>query len=193
MAAGTRPRVDPRAIARLLLAHHPRCHPYRHDVYRLGGLELCMGCFTAYPIALGLLVPLLLLAPGPWWLYLTAGLSIGTMQGLAILGWTRTRRRKLVVKVALGIGLAGTVYGIVAAPWSLGARLAASAAGLILAGVLMIPRGVRMRRTCANCFYQGDWERCIGFRLIAPPRALPPETARVRHRGHEGRAPSPID
>lgn len=162
----TSPRIDPRSIARLLLAHHPRCYPYRNDVYRLGRLELCMGCFTAYPIAIALVSLLLYFHPGPWWAWGAAGILAGSLQSLAIVGWTRSRARKFAVKTALGAGLAGTVYALVVAPWALWLQLSVFGGLVALAGVAMLPRGLQMKKTCDSCFYKADWERCPGMALV---------------------------
>lgn len=159
-------RLDWASIGRLVLAHHPRCHPFRHDVYRVGSVSLCLGCWTAYPVAAVLLVGLCWLAPGPWWAWLASGLVVGSTQFLAIAGWTATRRRKMLVKALLGVGLACTVYGIMAAPWSVWWQLAALAGGASVAGLAMVPRGLRMRATCETCLFRGDWERCTGMALV---------------------------
>lgn len=172
-------RLDWGSIARLVLAHHPRCHPYRNDTYRLGPVHLCIGCFTAYPIAFIGLVLLAHLQPLTWWAWLGTGVAIGSLQFLSVAGWTRTRPRKIGVKVALGIGLAATTYGLFAAPWALGVRLALFGLFVLLCGLAMLPRGLRMRQTCQTCFFKADWERCSGMALIkppSPPRQLPPRS-----------------
>lgn len=162
----SRPRINLGTVGRLVLAHHPRCYPYRNDVYRLGRLELCMGCFTAYPIALALVSLLLYFHPGPWWAWGAAGILCGLLQSLAIVGWTRSRARKLAVKTALGAGLAGTVYGLIMAPWALWLQLSVFGGLVALAGVAMLPRGLQMKKTCDTCFYKADWERCPGMALV---------------------------
>ncbi len=174
------PRIRWASIGRLALAHHPRCYPFRHDVYRVAGVELCVGCFTAYPIAAATLVALASLPALAWWVVVAMGVFLGSAQALAIGGWTATRSRKIMVKVALGLGLGAVVFGVMAAPWTFAVRLLALAAGLVLAALAMAPRAIRMRRTCEGCFFQGDWERCTGMALLRPP-SLPGDLDARRH------------
>lgn len=160
------------AILRLLLAHHPACGLFQADVYRLGPLRLCVGCFTAYPTALAAFLGLLVLGL-PAIPVLFVGLVVGSAEFFAVAGWTRTRRRKIATKLLLGFGLAATVYGVWAAPWSLAAKAVFLLVGVTLASLAQIPKVRRLLATCDRCMHHRDWDHClgIGLRRTEPPVA----------------------
>jgi len=141
-----------RACLELALAHHPDCAHCRHDVYRIGRARLCIGCFTAYPIAVALLV---LLAVGPVrappGLWLALGVAAGSVQFLSTAGWTRTRRSKILVKVCLGLGLGFATFDLMALPMSLAWKAGAFLAASLLASFSIWPKARRMLATCGPC------------------------------------------
>jgi hypothetical protein len=130
-------------------AHHPACGLFEADVFRWGSRRLCVGCFTALPVLLVAFVLLEVLSVVPSTTALTAGLMFGSAQAVALLGWTRSRRSKIAVKVLLGLGLALTVYGIIHAAWPVALRASALVGGWVLAFLLLQPRARRMTSACA--------------------------------------------
>lgn len=137
-----------RAALRQGAPHHPDLPEYEADVYRVGGAPWCVGCFTTYPTFLGASAALLLapLAAAP---ALVAGGALALLQGVSSAGLARRRTVKILVKLALGIGLALVLHGVRQAPWAPGWKLAALAATLALALLSALPRARRMRRARA--------------------------------------------
>lgn len=127
------------------LAHHPRTAAYDADVYRIGDARWCIGCFTTYPVFL--LASAILVALTPLWASaLGIGGALALAQAISSAGLARSRAAKIVVKAALGLGLALLVSGIHSAPWPPAAKLACYAALLALAWASTIPRARRMKR-----------------------------------------------
>lgn len=137
-----------------LLAHHPDTPAYAHDVYRVGGVRLCIGCFTTYPVFL-LVVGLTLAFPLPWALALAAGLVAASAQAISSAGLARRWWLKAGVKTLFGAGLALLVHGVRAAPWDARVKTLALAFALALALASAIPRARRMRAANA-CACRGD-------------------------------------
>jgi uncharacterized membrane protein YgcG len=131
-------------------AHHPDRPEFKEDVVRVHGIRLCVGCLVVFPAFL-LLLPfeaLILRAIG-WQASLAGGLGLALMQGVSALGWTKRRWMKVLVKSALGSGLALFVIGVRAAPWSVYLQAAAIGAVLVLALASTLPRRRRMANAAA--------------------------------------------
>ncbi len=129
-----------------LTAHHPPGERFTNDVFRVGAVRLCVGCFTTYPVFLLVSAWLAFsaLAPGGAGL-LAIGLPLAAVQGISSLGWARVRAVKVAVKASLGLGLALCVHGVLTSGWP---RLAeAGALFLLLAAAWLsaLPRARRMR------------------------------------------------
>ncbi|MES2156084.1 MAG: hypothetical protein V4510_13200 [bacterium] len=132
-------------------AHHPDTPRYRDDVYRMGGMRICIGCATTFPafiVAAALLA--VVSVPGPWWVLLATGLALASMQAISAAGWARRRWAKVCVKVALGAGLALSVVALRLAPWPLALRALAVVGVAVLAWASTIPRRRRMQRDAAS-------------------------------------------
>jgi hypothetical protein len=126
-------------------AHHPRLPVFDPDVYRVAGLRLCVGCFTAGPVFLLAFVAARLWSV-PAAVAWPAGLLLGLAQLLSTLGWTTTKARKIAVKAALGVGAALLLNQVLAAPWPQPVKSFVVAAGGLLALSSTWPRAERMQR-----------------------------------------------
>lgn len=99
-----------------LLSHHPHCRFYDHHTLTVRGYDLCLGCFTVYPVGgvtLGGLLVLRLLAPGfPLFGLSTTGLyAVGAALAAPLLvskalPGARSVRTRFAVKALLAAGLA---------------------------------------------------------------------------------------
>ncbi len=132
-------------------SHHPDTPAYAQDVYRIAGMQLCIGCFTTFPLFL-LATPILAATglPGPRWAPIVAGLALASLQAISAAGLARHRATKIAVKTALGVGLALAVVGLRDAPWPASARAFAMLALAGLAWASTIPRRRRMARAAAT-------------------------------------------
>lgn len=131
------------------LAHHPDLPALRADVFRVAGLRLCAGCFTAGPVFLAVLAATWAW-PVPAAVAWGAGLPLAGLQGLSAAGWTTTKARKVAVKAAFGAGAALLVSAIVEAPWPDEVRAATVAAAGLLALASTRPRLRRIARLQAE-------------------------------------------
>lgn len=129
-----------------MLAHHPDLPEYRADVYRVAGVRVCVGCFTTFPVFLLATAALLVLPPLAWGWAMMLGLALAATQAISSAGFARWRWTKMLVKSALGTGLALVVVGTRAAPIAPLAKVAILLAALGLALASGIPRARRMRR-----------------------------------------------
>jgi hypothetical protein len=133
---------------RQALAHHPDHPALDADVYRVGGLRLCVGCFTAGPaLAAAFAAAWLWPVPSAAW---ALGLALAPLQGLSALGWTTTRARKVLVKLGFGAGSGFLLAALYAAPWPELAKSAALAVGGLLVLASAQPRLRRMERLMAE-------------------------------------------
>lgn len=145
--AGPRPQRAQRLDG--LLAHHPDTPAFGADVFRLGGVRLCVGCFTVYPAFVATLVLLVAAAPpAPWWTWLAAGGGLALAQAASAAGWTRWRWLKATVKAMLGSGLALLLHGVVESPWPPALRAAFLLGLLSLAALSVLPRRRRLAHAC---------------------------------------------
>lgn len=156
----------PKALLRLTLSHHPTCLLFAAHTYRVGRVRLCVGCFTAYPIAiLTSLAVIGLHPPVAWPWILGLGITLGLVQVVSFAGLARTKAAKVAVKAALGLGIGLTVAGTFLAPWNWGARWALLL-GFAAAGTVgLLPTVPRMLAVCSSCMHQRDWDRCPGVGL----------------------------
>jgi hypothetical protein len=127
------------------LSHHPDTPAYAHDVYRVAGRRLCIGCFTTFPAFLGLFAVL----PALPWAFLPVGIALAALQAVSAAGWARTRLSKASVKLALGIGLALAVRATLDLEWPKQAKALLLLALAALAFASTIPRQRRMARAAA--------------------------------------------
>ena len=138
-----------RARLRTLLArgmpHHPDLPEFAADVYVVNGARWCIGCFTTYPVFLVATALLIAFTP-PWGVSLALGMALAATQAISSLGLARRRWVKILVKGALGVGLALVVSGIHSSPWSPAWKVGALRAALGLAYLSALPRAKRMRK-----------------------------------------------
>lgn len=128
-------------------AHHPPHAAFDVDVLRAGGVRFCIGCFVTWPVFLVAIAPLTLLAPsGAAWLWMAAGAGLAGAQVLSSLGWLRGRAGRIVVKAALGTGMAFMVHGILRTAWPDLVQAVALAVLLMGAALSVAPRGRNMAR-----------------------------------------------
>ena len=148
-----------------LLSHHPLCSSFRHDLLRIGGWKLCLGCAISYPITLAILFGSLRYPYGDWeWHELAMwGIPLGLIQLTSTIGLTRWRFVKVVVKIILGVGMGLATLAVLKLPLPIPLR------GLIFilcVQLASIPAGLRSRnikKKCKVCPYQARWDCCSGY------------------------------
>lgn len=131
------------------LAHHPDLPVFGADVYRVAGLRLCVGCFTATPAFL-LALAAAWLWPLPAAVAVPLGALLASAQALSAAGWTTTKARKAAVKASFGAGAGLLLHALLAAPWPEQAKSFALAAAGLLALASTWPRARRMERLAAS-------------------------------------------
>lgn len=143
LAAANRSGRPPRGW-RSWLAHHPEGPAYDHDVFRVMGVRLCVGCFTAVPVFAVAWTALVLTGPHDPALLLAAGAALGAVQLWSTFGRARTRGTKVVVKTFLGAGLASFAAGYLALPLGQAAQMLVALAFVGLGWLSTLPRARRM-------------------------------------------------
>ncbi len=173
------------ALIRFALAHHPLCSLFAPDVVPAGvgrsRVPLCTGCVTFWPLLLSG-VPVLLIGAHlqgvAWWALFLAGSLLGSAQLLSYARLTRTRRMKIVVKAAFGLGAALVVTAIILMPFPVLARIALGLFFAFLALLVQTRRLASILAVCDACPWQRDWQFCPGFAPINDhePGRLPKNT-----------------
>lgn len=147
-----------------LLSHHPSCDKFQNDCYHLGEKRLCVGCFTAYPIALAIIAL--------WFLgvidisilmMFIIGLFFGSLQFLSLTGISDIKLGKVIIKIFLGVGIGFYTTAIFSLPiyWLL--RLVIFILLINVAALFSFLRMRKINRICEECEYEKNWSRCPGF------------------------------
>lgn len=153
-----------------LLSHHPHCRFYDHHTVTVRGYDLCMGCFTVYPVG-GLSLALLLLAAVvvptfPLFALPTTGLyAVGAALAAPLvvskaLPGARSVRTRVAVKALLAAGLAVGFLPLVLRP---GDRLLT----LVLVGGSLVAyvgyKGATAFDDCEGCPERESFPNCPGL------------------------------
>lgn len=158
----------------VIFSHHPSCSFFKADTIRICSIDLCIGCFMSYPIALLILLLDFTfswseITPQVFWqgdILLFAGLAIGSLQFISSFRGINNKMIKIIIKIALGVGIGFSVIGIFALPISLYIRVSILLTGMTLAVFFGSFRLYRVRSKCASCIFHGDWNNCYGFRSM---------------------------
>ncbi len=147
-----------------LLSHHPDCSKFEDDCYRLFEKKLCVGCFTAYPIAL-LIVTLWLfgLIDVPTIYSFSIGLISGILQFLSLTSISDNKLGKISIKIFLGIGIGFFTIGIFSLPLIFFLRLLLFLLCINVAGLFSFLRMRKIKNICRNCEYNKKGYTCPGF------------------------------
>ncbi len=147
-----------------VLSHHPDCKEYEEDCYQVGKKRLCIGCFTAYPVALTILI---------LWIFnlievtysggLMIGFIFGMIQLFSLTGLSDIRKVKILIKVCLGIGIGFFTIGIFSLPLLFILRLLLFLICLNIVGFFSFLRMRKIKKICNQCEHERDWENCPGF------------------------------
>lgn len=133
------------------LAHHPATPEYDADVYRIREVRLCIGCFTTYPVFLSTFWVLAMATPpGDPHAWILLGLGLASLQGISSAGLTNWKWSKILVKSALGLGLAVFTYGVLSTTWPAWGKWVTLLAAIVVALASAVPRARRMRRATAK-------------------------------------------
>lgn len=147
-----------------LLAHHPDCEKFEDDCYHVGAKRLCVGCFTAYPIGVSILI---LGAMGIFpWSYnrlLLYGFLAGMVQLLSATRFTEIKPIKITTKIFLGVGIGFFTLGIFSLPIRLFYRLVIFFICLNIAGLFSFIRMKKIEKTCISCEDEQNWRECSAF------------------------------
>lgn len=157
-------------ILKLLLAHHPCCKRYDRDVAKIGRLRLCLGCLIFIPSALLVMILLFgnFLRPGlDYGFYIPVGVVFGLAQFLSLFFHIKFRLLKVLVKMALGIGVAFVLYGIYLLPIKAGYRFLIVIICVTVAGAVESIRIFRFRQTCKKCDSYIKIPDCEGLRAFS--------------------------
>ncbi len=131
-----------------LTAHHPESAECEADVFRVCGRRWCVGCTVGLGSMLVTSGVLWLASPSVSWEVLVgSGVILGSTQLVSVAGRARRRTAKVAVKALVGVGLALTVSGILAAPVGVAggrAAIVALSAVVVAAGVVRARRLARI-------------------------------------------------
>lgn len=146
------------------LSHHPLCERFKDDCYEIRGHRLCIGCFTAYPIALFSIVLYYLINIEISYQYLILiGTCTGGVQFLSLHPKSNRKWIKIFIKVFLGIGFGAFTIGIFSLPFPLIHRLIIFILCVQITSYFAFLRIKKIREVCKNCEFEKDWGNCPGF------------------------------
>jgi len=147
-----------------LLSHHPICDEFDDDYYHVGDKRLCVGCFTAYPIAISIIILWRLgFIRIETYLAFLMGLLIGSLQFLSLTRVSEIKIGKISIKVLLGIGIGFFTIGIFSLSQPLILRVLLFFICMNIAGFFSFLRMKKIKKTCEECKYEKDWDNCPGF------------------------------
>jgi len=155
----------------LLLSHHPICEEYMPDMLKIGKVHLCKGCFLGYSFSIFLLALYFLILPGMKMeillepeLMIPVGIILGSLQLARAFIIRAPSWWKTVQKLLLGAGIASVIIGVVELPLDGIYRFLILAVCFFTYGLLGgVLRFHYLKRTCQECRFHGEWERCEGF------------------------------
>ncbi len=148
-----------------ILSHHPICPKFENDYYQLSRIRLCIGCFTAYPIALAII-----LAWSLGFLNISMnssfmiGLSSGSVQFLSLTVVSKNKLGKISIKVFLGIGIGFFTIGIFSLPLIFSLRILLFLLCINIAGLFSFLRMRKIKKICVKCRFNKEWSICPGFK-----------------------------
>jgi len=153
----------------ILLSHHPNCEVYSNHVYHVGKYKFCIGCFTLYPtIAITILLALFFIRLDLQTLTFLFGISylFFTPLILNILGLTKYKFLKVFSKICLGIGLGFYLLAVFSLPLHPIFKILTIFEINFFIGVIAYIRAKHIKKDCAQCEYNGDWDNCPGMKPI---------------------------
>jgi hypothetical protein len=153
-----------------LLSHHPRCRFYDHHTVTVRGYDLCMGCFTVYPVGGGSLLALGILSVvvpevPPFTLSTTgvyavaAGLAAPLVVSKTLPG-SRSVGTRLIVKALLAVGLAVGFLPALTRPGDRFQTLALVGGGLV---AYVAYKGLTAFDDCEGCPERESFPDCPGL------------------------------
>lgn len=157
-------------IKPILLSHHPNCEQFSNHVYHLKNYQLCIGCFTFYPIViLVFILTSLFVNTNIYYLINLFYISFlfFTPLILNILGLTRFKVLKILSKISIGIGTGFQVTFIIFFPYfHILMKIFFLLDVNMVVGVIAYIRGNQIKKDCLDCEFKGDWSKCPGMKPI---------------------------
>ena len=153
----------------ILLSHHPNCEMYSNHVYHIGKYKLCIGCFTLYPtIVFTIIFTLLFVELNLETIIFIFNISFlfFTPLILNILGYTKYKFLKIFSKVSLGIGIGLYLIAIFSLPFHPIFKILTLLEVNMYIGIIAYIRARHIKKDCAQCEFEGDWDRCPGMKPI---------------------------
>jgi len=98
---------DFKAVAPMLISHHPPCETYKNHTINIGKLKLCIGCFVGYPSAiLAVFLTKILYDRNSFNLIpiLILGIIFSLAQLLSLTSITEIKSIKIIQKFLIGAG-----------------------------------------------------------------------------------------
>lgn len=154
-----------RATFPYLLSHHPHCDRYGNDVFKIGRLRLCKGCYITYPTIL--LVMVFSCLSGivhryPWYSFAGTGMVIGSFEFISL--FFDVGGYRMVIKFLLGLGVGLVIVGVYLMPIGIYYSTLIIMMLVVLANLIYMIRWKKFKKKCLACPHEMDWENCPGFR-----------------------------
>ena len=153
----------------ILLSHHPNCEMYSNHVYHLGKYKFCIGCFTLYPtIILTIMFVLVFIELKLETIVMIFNISFifFTPLILNILGYTKYKFLKVFSKISLGIGIGLYLIATFSLPFHPIFKILTLFEINMYIGIIAYIRARHIKKDCAQCEFQGNWDSCPGMKPI---------------------------
>ncbi|TFG18247.1 MAG: hypothetical protein EU530_09555 [Promethearchaeota archaeon] len=167
---GMKIKLAIQAIKPIITSHHPLCDQYKEHSFHLFGRDWCIGCYIGYPS--GILMLLIGYLTGLFQMLETSTLFItgASLMGsyiLSVVGLTKIRWIKIFSKIPLGIGAAFLIAGLfsLSGPIWLSFLLSFLLIQIFLT-IINVKRALEMKKTCADCEYASNHDKCPGMHPI---------------------------
>ncbi len=159
-----------RSFSPFYLSHHPNCRHYRDDVIKIGGKNICGGCFFLYFGLIVTIPPLILLGVYGFLSPLRLAM-VGSFMIMPTLARTFMRFRSVFlrrcVKIFTGAGVLLLAAIPIIAGGSLWLRYLYLLSLVTMLAMIRYLQAANFRNICFRCIYHGDFSRCTGFREVA--------------------------
>lgn len=147
-------------MVKFAFAHHPTCNLFKKHVYKIKNIWICKGCAVTYPLSFLTFISAFIVH-----LELFTALTVTlTMFCISIVTTLGILPSKLAFIKRIILGLFSGLYFYC---FVINGRFEIFVVGLILFNFIFLffslMRYLNLTKTCNNCIYEGDWEKCEGF------------------------------
>lgn len=147
-------------MTRFAFAHHPTCVLFKNHVFQIKTIWICKGCAITYPLTVITFIIAFIIHLEKF----TAITLTLTMFCISIVATLGILPSKLDFLKRIIVGFFAGLYFYC---FVINGKFEIFIIGLFLFYFIflffLLIRYINLTKTCQNCIYEGDWEKCDGF------------------------------